>query len=410
MGAEPQRHLALRVAVAALVCVDLLRMGVEITLLDAPFYLGYGGRMASGLQAYLTSTAWVIAALSAVGAVRWARWRSTLGGAIALVGLSALCLIHSHLRGEHDESLFYAGILLAGWLTTEAIASVRESEDDPSAWGARGALAFLAGSYVAAGLSKAGSASWWDGENLRLALAMATDIYPGSVWLGVRQWMADATWLTPVLAVLTVAVELGGVLLVGGPRARMWAGTALWCLHLGIFIALGVLFPEPLLLLPLMTWPWHRRVPGVAGLVSSAPRRAGWSDGVMALAALCATAGLWLSATSAAPVFASLHDPAPLHLYQAQPQEAMKGDLRVKEGAQRLQGDQGRPSKLLWRTNHGRAPLGPTPKQLPLFAGPRRPWLCCLKLAIPHIAGPPRALPGTTTPRRRPGNYFGATP
>ncbi len=171
---------------------------------------------------------------------------------MALVALATLTTVHTHVRGEHDESFFFTGLLLGGWLLTEACARVARLEPGEAArWGAVGATAFLAGAYMTAGVAKLGSTSWVDGENVRLA----PDVYPGSMWLDARQWMAHESWLSRGVAVVVVVIQLGALGMVGPPRLRALTGTLLWAMHLGIWVCLGIAFPEPLVALPMMTWP-----------------------------------------------------------------------------------------------------------------------------------------------------------
>ncbi|MDP6945264.1 MAG: SUMF1/EgtB/PvdO family nonheme iron enzyme, partial [Myxococcota bacterium] len=278
---------------------------VEILLLADTAYL----QPPISWVGHLAEQTWAVGGiglLAGFATVRWGRWCSRISGAAALLGLACLCVVHAYVRGEHDESLFYAGILLGGWLVTEASADALSSDDDAAAWGVRGAIAFLAGSYLAAAVAKLGSASWWDGENIRMALSMAADIYPNSPWLPMRQWMASTSWVPPAAAVATVAIELGAVLLVGGGRMRAFAGGALWCLHLGIWGSLGVLFPEPLLVLPLMAWPWYTRLDAVDRLVRPGSPQPRWTGAITAWGALLASAWLWLGAGPQAPVFEAL--------------------------------------------------------------------------------------------------------
>lgn len=308
MADDPRRARALRLGLAALVLVDLIRLVAEIGMLRDPAYLG----IAAGWVGHLAETTWACVALgviAATGAWRWGRHGAQGGGATALVGLACLGVVHSYVRGEHDESLFFSGVLLAGWLLTEAAAARPMSAEERARWGCRGALAFLAGVYMTAALAKLGSASWWTGENVRLALAMSLDIDPTSVCLPLRQWMAQTGWVHQCAAVVTVVVQLGAVLLVAGPRLRALAGTALWCFHLALWACLGVVFPEPLVLLPLMTWRWSGRELAIGRWAALRDQGSPWPGLAVTVGAVAVSMALGLHAGPAAPVFAALYAP-----------------------------------------------------------------------------------------------------
>ncbi len=312
MDAERLRPTALRLALMVLVIADLIRLLVESSFMAVPAYLGppvsWVGHVAESL--------WILgiaAIIAAVGIVRWGRIGSSLGGGVALIVLAAMSIVHTYTRGEHDESFFFTGMLLGGWLITEASARALGKGMTPAEaarWGSVGAMAFLAGAYMTAGVAKLGSVSWGDGENVRLALTMSPDVYPNSISLGARSWIAGQGWVPRLVAVFVAVIQVGAVGMVGPPAMRALSGTLLWAMHLGIVVFLGITFPEPLYALPMMTWPWYARLGAVERHVQLRSPGTPWPALAVTAVAVVISVSLWLNKGPAAPVFDKLYAPA----------------------------------------------------------------------------------------------------
>jgi ABC-type sulfate transport system permease subunit len=105
--------------------------------------------------------------------------------------------------------------------------------------------------YVLAGIAKlrlAGGA-WLDGDQLRNQIAidnLRKALLGDRVALFAAPLVAHPAALT-ALSIATLVVELGApIALAGGVMGRAWAAAA-WLFHVGVLLAMNILFPYALL-------------------------------------------------------------------------------------------------------------------------------------------------------------------
>jgi hypothetical protein len=92
------------------------------------------------------------------------------------------------------------------------------------------------------------------------------------------------------LSAATVAIQLGGILMIFGGRLRVFAGLGLIGFHLGTLLMLDIIYVESTFLLVALTFPWHRLRRAESPLVPvetiSMKAAAGLLAGLVALTAL----------------------------------------------------------------------------------------------------------------------------
>ena len=122
---------------------------------------------------------------------------------------------------------------------------------DDERWAVKLMVALTAATYVLAGIAKlrlAGGA-WLGGEQLQTQIAV-DNLRKALLGDGVAPLagflLAHPALLT-VFSITTLVVELGApIALLGGRPAQIWALCA-WGFHLGVVLAMNILFPYPLL-------------------------------------------------------------------------------------------------------------------------------------------------------------------
>ncbi|MCB9740279.1 MAG: hypothetical protein H6747_13545 [Deltaproteobacteria bacterium] len=251
-----------------------------------------------------------IAGIGLVAALRFARSGSLWAAALTLAALH-LC---EETAGRAFRTLppepFQPGLFLLGWIAgatwvraglgDRVAPALRRAHE--ALGGEFGAIAACAASYGLAGFAKlARSGLDWDHRLIWHVIYSGRPVDGG--WIG-QAW-ADALVATPALADLlawmAIGIQLGGLLLVLGPRMRRLAAASLFGLHLSMFV-LGALFdPEVMTLLVV----WARLWPGAdavdpaqtAGQVAgSEPTAAPWrTPWLVAAAGALLVAIAWLS-------------------------------------------------------------------------------------------------------------------
>ncbi|HEX5760741.1 MAG TPA: HTTM domain-containing protein [Thermoanaerobaculia bacterium] len=94
--------------------------------------------------------------------------------------------------------------------------------------------AHLSIAYLSSGLAKAAGTQWRDGEAVWRAL-MRPSTAPVDF-----SWLASAPWLPTAMGWSVVAVEIGYVALAWSRRTRPWLLGAVFAMHLGIAMTLGL--------------------------------------------------------------------------------------------------------------------------------------------------------------------------
>ena len=133
-------------------------------------------------------------------------------------------------------ALFYCIALPVG----DALSIDASQRPRPPSWVARLGLRLLqihlCVVYLASGIEKSLGEQWWNGEAIWRAL-----MRPGQVWLDFS-WLADHPWVARAACWGTLVCELGYAPFVWlGRTRRIWV-LAIIGLHLGIAVALGLVF------------------------------------------------------------------------------------------------------------------------------------------------------------------------
>ena len=132
--------------------------------------------------------------------------------------------------------LFYCAVFPVG----SAFSLDASRRGDVPSVGARIALRVLqlhlCIAYFSSGIAKAAGEQWWNGEAIWRAV-----MRPGHVWLDFS-WLASHSWLAVAAAWATLVIEIGYAFLIWPARTRRaWVAASIG-LHLGIAIALGLVF------------------------------------------------------------------------------------------------------------------------------------------------------------------------
>jgi uncharacterized membrane protein YphA (DoxX/SURF4 family) len=118
-------------------------------------------------------------------------------------------------------------------------------------WPLRLMAALTCLTYVLAGIAKLrlGGMAWAEGEFLRdqVAVDNLRKVLLGSEPSPLAAPILEHPWLFEVMAIATLAVELGAPLaLLGGRVALVWSLMA-WGFHVGVLALMAIVFPYPLL-------------------------------------------------------------------------------------------------------------------------------------------------------------------
>jgi hypothetical protein len=105
--------------------------------------------------------------------------------------------------------------------------------------------------YVLAGVAKLrlGGVAWAEGEFLRdqVAVDNLRKVLLGSDASPFAAPLLEHSWIFEIMAIATLAVELGApIALVGGRIAMVWAVMA-WGFHVGVVLLMAIVFPYPLI-------------------------------------------------------------------------------------------------------------------------------------------------------------------
>lgn len=174
------------------------------------------------------------AVLAAIGwRERWTfavAWASLLG----LAGLRA-----SRGKVQHNDVLL---LLVAAVVVFAPVVGRSWRDRRPvSGWPVRTTLVVVAGAYFLTGFQKvvAGGPAWVLSDNLRNVMyaAALSDRAPTD---RVALYVADRPWLAHVVALATLAIELGFVAILFRPRVRPWFVAASLALHTGVYLTHGL--------------------------------------------------------------------------------------------------------------------------------------------------------------------------
>lgn len=196
---------------------------------------------------------------------------SLVAGYIAALGMKVAGETFESVYTVHHQDFYQGGAMLLGAVIGETYARLvgvspdhsRAQAIEAQRFGMTGTLAMLAGSYMAAGSSKVitGGFDWASSSAIRLMVLSHTEFEGNPWWLAVPRWTAESPYLCMFLEIGTLIIQLGGFMLIVGPRARRLWATLIVAFHLGIYVTSGILFASPLLFAAAVAIPWARLRP-----------------------------------------------------------------------------------------------------------------------------------------------------
>jgi hypothetical protein len=248
---DPRRLAALRIGLGAVLALRLAT-GPYLELARQPAALSRPISFLRLLDAMpppaVVAVVQVVATAAAVLAVAGIAARVTLplawAGALPLVAMTS-----SLGKVVHNDVLLLLSLVpLLPARTADAWAprarrrrvGERAGRSVAYGWPVRGAMLVVAGAYFFTGLAKllhAGPA-WVTSGNLRWVLYASSDAQP--VPNHAALFVADRPWLAHLVALATLALELGFPLVLLRPRAALVLVPCVLAMHAGIWVAMGL--------------------------------------------------------------------------------------------------------------------------------------------------------------------------
>jgi hypothetical protein len=200
----------------------------------------------------------VAAATPLVGLLFVAGWRHrAIGPLFAAATLGLVTLDSSWGQVFHTEHLLVLHLLVLAVAPAADVLAVGRplrtqlpTADGRYGWPVRLCAVVVVVAYVIAGIAKLriGGLDWLDGDTLRswiahdnLRKAMLGDSYSP-----IGRHLVGQAWLFPLLAMVTVTVELGAPVALRGGRWRTAWVVAAWLFHVGVLAVMAILFPYQL--------------------------------------------------------------------------------------------------------------------------------------------------------------------
>ena len=186
-------------------------------------------------------------------------------GGGALVLLAVLAETQAALAGGPQRNVFASGATLLGWLIGlgwgRGLGGAGANREDLAE---AGAVATFAATYVAAGVSKlqARGLGWADPLTLQDLLLAQHRVSEHGIRAHLVAAFVGSPGLCRVLALATLAIELGACLMLLTPALRLALGTLLVAFHLQVWLLTGIWYAGNLRLLLLLCvpWPWPRMI------------------------------------------------------------------------------------------------------------------------------------------------------
>lgn len=201
-------------------------------------------------EAWLLGPSWALMtalaaafALSAGGRNRRAGLWSAL--AFALVFLAWEGALRWH--GQDRDQAYIVPIAALFAYACAGLAARPGADADEAGWDA--ACAVIGAAYVMAGLTKLwrSGPAWLDPSGIQVNIASQVPSCTGLLKTA-REWMSHSSGFARFSAAATVVLELGGTAMIW-PRLRRGYVTALFGLHVMIFLGMGIAWPEQSILL-----------------------------------------------------------------------------------------------------------------------------------------------------------------
>lgn len=230
--------------------------------LSACALIDLGSALGSIATRRIAWLAWAapVALAGAVALAQHARRRAPI--ASALVALAALAVVigaDAALLGGSRRNLFASGAALLGWTAGLAWARILQRADgEPLA--EAGALAALAATYFNAGAGKLmhSGFAWAGAQTLRTMIVATRPMERSGPLATYARLVVEHPDFARALAAATVAIQLGALLWMLGPRLRAAWGVLLFAFHLNVFLLVNISYISQAALVALWSWPWPR--------------------------------------------------------------------------------------------------------------------------------------------------------
>ena len=217
---------------------------------------------------YLAGSMWPWAAV-VVGLV--AAWRFARKPARLIEGaVLMLCLIvneeaYAAGRGWHGHNVFFLGAALFGWLSGLAAARLaglqqRQGLAAAELFAEYGAVGAIGAIYTMAGMTKLAAQSWImpSGDNLRPIVLAHTWVDGQGLMAWYGNMVGNHGALADLMMLGVVLIEGLGVMYLFGERMRLLWGSLFIFFHVNAFFLLHIFYPEPIIIVASLTYPWPR--------------------------------------------------------------------------------------------------------------------------------------------------------
>jgi hypothetical protein len=193
----------------------------------------------------------LIALIGGVAAVRFAGRAGRLwAGVVALAALTVLSTVHGQLYGSPWRHLFFSGLCLLGWLIGLAVSRRRGAPSDES-FARVGSIALLGAAYFNSGISKIvyGGLDWISGFPIQVIVVGQDGLVADGILSVYRFWVATTPTVAALFSTATLVFELGGPLMILGPRVRRCIALGLLGMHANIYLLTDILYWESMVFL-----------------------------------------------------------------------------------------------------------------------------------------------------------------
>ncbi|HEX8794602.1 MAG TPA: hypothetical protein VF765_26835 [Polyangiaceae bacterium] len=200
-------------------------------------------------------------------------------GWIALAAVGWIVEAHAAAIEGPYRIFFSGGAAMLGWLVAATYArAVGREPEDAERFAEMGAAAGLAATYVNAVASKmlAGGVGWIDADSLRAIVLTQHHVNASGISAAYAAAIADHASLAGTLVLLTLIAQASALAYPWHPAARAVSGTLLLAFHANTAILTPLFFPEAMVLLAALSYPWPAIVLRLRG---GAPAARGASPG-----------------------------------------------------------------------------------------------------------------------------------
>ncbi len=284
---DGRSRAALRIGLPAIMAVEQLVEAWQVAAQAAdPERFPPSGALSRAL-ASTPEAAWGIYAMIVLGLVFVARDRAPVKAGLWALGWAALLSEwQTQIFGSPSRNAFFPGAALLGWLLGQlwattvlervqgatAHAHPSRHRDFRERLGEAGALGCIAAAYVGSCASKllAAGASWADASQVRALLLWQEPLADWPWLLAWRDAIVEDPSLARAAAIATLAIEGGALLLLFGPRLRLFWTAMLGGLHVTITLLCTMPYLEPMALLLLLAVPWPAAAADAHGVQAAA--------------------------------------------------------------------------------------------------------------------------------------------